>query len=151
MPWDAFVLKIQRELCLLKCARKVSGLSRNGPRDSNEISTHRVFFFSFSNFYSHQPIILKPLSIDVFLAEGSECNMKCIRVTNRHNLKKISSYLFAGLSTQVVSTTAIPPSKLPSIQRIEGGSFFLISGLISPFLGRLLPRLQLSLDEASPQ
>ena len=33
MPRDAFVLKIQRELCHPKCARKVSGLSRNGPLD----------------------------------------------------------------------------------------------------------------------
>ena len=32
MPRDAFVLKIQRELCLPKCARKVSGLSRNRPQ-----------------------------------------------------------------------------------------------------------------------
>ena len=29
---DAFILKIQRELCHLKCARKVSGPSRNGPQ-----------------------------------------------------------------------------------------------------------------------
>ena len=28
---DAFVLKIQRELCHPKCGREVSGLSRNGP------------------------------------------------------------------------------------------------------------------------
>ena len=32
MPRAAFVLKIQRELGHLKCARKVSGLSRNGPQ-----------------------------------------------------------------------------------------------------------------------
>ena len=31
MPRDAFVLKIQRELWHPKCARKGSGLSRNGP------------------------------------------------------------------------------------------------------------------------
>ena len=31
MPRDAFVFKIQRKLCHPKCARKVSGLSRNGP------------------------------------------------------------------------------------------------------------------------
>ena len=31
MPRDAFVLKIQRELCHPKYARKVSGLSRNRP------------------------------------------------------------------------------------------------------------------------
>ena len=31
MPRDAFVLKIQRKLCHPKWARKVSGLSRNGP------------------------------------------------------------------------------------------------------------------------
>ena len=34
MPRDAFVLKIQKELCRPKCARKVSGLSRNRPQDS---------------------------------------------------------------------------------------------------------------------
>ena len=33
MPRDAFVLKIQRELCHPKCTRKVSGLSRNRPQD----------------------------------------------------------------------------------------------------------------------
>ena len=38
MPRDAFVLKIQRELCHPKCARKVSGLSKNGPQFS------RTFF-----------------------------------------------------------------------------------------------------------
>ena len=32
MPRDAFVLKIQRESRHLICARKVSGLSRNGPQ-----------------------------------------------------------------------------------------------------------------------
>ena len=32
VPRDAFVLKIQRELCHPKYARKVSGLSRNGPQ-----------------------------------------------------------------------------------------------------------------------
>ena len=31
VPPDAFALKIQRELCHPKCARKVSGLSRNRP------------------------------------------------------------------------------------------------------------------------
>ena len=34
MPRDAFVLRIQRELCHPKCARKVSGLSKNGPQAS---------------------------------------------------------------------------------------------------------------------
>ena len=34
MPRDAFVLKIQRELCRPKYARNVSGLSRNGPQES---------------------------------------------------------------------------------------------------------------------
>ena len=32
MPRDAFVLKIQRELCHPKYTRKVSGLSRNSPQ-----------------------------------------------------------------------------------------------------------------------
>ena len=32
VPRDAFVLKIQRELCHPKYARKVSGLSRNRPQ-----------------------------------------------------------------------------------------------------------------------
>ena len=36
MPRDAFVLKIQRELCLPKYARKVSRLSRNRPQVSKE-------------------------------------------------------------------------------------------------------------------
>ena len=34
MSRDAFVLEIQRELCHLKCARNVSGPSRNGPLSS---------------------------------------------------------------------------------------------------------------------
>ena len=32
MPRDAFALKIQIEICHPKCARRVSGLSRNGPQ-----------------------------------------------------------------------------------------------------------------------
>ena len=32
MPRDAFVLKTQRDSCQPNCARKVSGLSRNGPQ-----------------------------------------------------------------------------------------------------------------------
>ena len=39
MPCDAFVLKIQRELCHPKCSRKVSGLSRNGHLDFEETIT----------------------------------------------------------------------------------------------------------------
>ena len=35
VPRDAFVLKIRRELCHPKCARKVSGLSRHGPQCMN--------------------------------------------------------------------------------------------------------------------
>ena len=38
MPPDAFVLKIQRELCHPKYARKVSGLSRNRPRGTRHWS-----------------------------------------------------------------------------------------------------------------
>ena len=38
MPRDAFVLKIQREICHPKFARKVSGLSRNGPLIWNPLS-----------------------------------------------------------------------------------------------------------------
>ena len=37
MPRDAFVSKIQRELCHPKCARKISALSRNGPLDNKEV------------------------------------------------------------------------------------------------------------------
>ena len=37
MPRDIFVLKIQRELCHPKCARKVSGLSRNGPQENKKL------------------------------------------------------------------------------------------------------------------
>ena len=35
MPREAFVLKIQRELCHPRCTRKVSGLSRNRPQVNN--------------------------------------------------------------------------------------------------------------------
>ena len=57
VPRDAFVLKMQRELCEPKCARRLSGLSRNGPqvhdfsfrsRDANKlrcICFVLVFFF----------------------------------------------------------------------------------------------------------
>ena len=44
MPRDVFVLKIQRELCHPKCARKVPGLSRNGRQD-------RIFVPSCSDFF----------------------------------------------------------------------------------------------------
>ena len=32
VPRDTFALKIQGELCHLKCAQNVSGVSRNGPQ-----------------------------------------------------------------------------------------------------------------------
>jgi len=44
VPRDAFVLKIQRELCYLKYVRKVSGLSRNGPlnrREADQSATYK--------------------------------------------------------------------------------------------------------------
>ena len=41
MPRDAFVLKIQTEWCHPKCARKVSGLLRNGPQIWQMVSDHR--------------------------------------------------------------------------------------------------------------
>ena len=37
MPQDAFILKIQRELCHPIYARKVSGLSRNRPQQKTMI------------------------------------------------------------------------------------------------------------------
>ena len=48
MPRDAFVLIKQRELCHPKCARKVSGLSRNGPlaRLGNIVADANVSQFS---------------------------------------------------------------------------------------------------------
>ena len=39
MPRDAFVLKIQRELCHPKFVRKVPGLSRNG----RQVFDHEIF------------------------------------------------------------------------------------------------------------
>ena len=39
MSRDALVLKIQRQLCHLKCARKVSALSRNRPQLPNLTAT----------------------------------------------------------------------------------------------------------------
>ena len=49
MPRDAFVLKIQRELCHPKYARKVSGLSRNRPQFRNHLKSlpvigHKKYF-----------------------------------------------------------------------------------------------------------
>ena len=43
MPRDAFVLKIQRELCHPKYARKVSGLSRNRLQAPVSRTSRRVF------------------------------------------------------------------------------------------------------------
>ena len=43
MPRDAFVLKIQRELCHPKYARKVSGLSRNRPQGSVSRKSRKLF------------------------------------------------------------------------------------------------------------
>ena len=40
VPRDAFVLKIQRELCHSKCVRKVSGLSRNGLQEPLDLEKH---------------------------------------------------------------------------------------------------------------
>ena len=51
MPRDAFVLKIQRELCHPKYARKVSGLSRNRPQAPAErsINWDREFVAELTN------------------------------------------------------------------------------------------------------
>ena len=38
MSRDAFALKMQREVCHPKCARKVSGLSRNGHLKVSDLS-----------------------------------------------------------------------------------------------------------------
>ena len=48
MPRDAFVLIKERDLCHPKCARKVSGLSRNGPlaRLGNIVADANVSQFS---------------------------------------------------------------------------------------------------------
>ena len=46
MPRDAFVLRVQRELCHTKCARKVSGLSRNGP---HVLRTHFTSIITLDN------------------------------------------------------------------------------------------------------
>ena len=43
MPRNAFVLKMQRELCHPKYARKVSGLSRNRPLGSVSRKSRRLF------------------------------------------------------------------------------------------------------------
>ena len=43
MPRDAFVLKIQRELCHPKYARKVSGLSRNRPLGPVSRKSRKLF------------------------------------------------------------------------------------------------------------
>ena len=45
MPRDPFVLKMQRELGHPKCARKVSGLSRNGPLVSRSPVLHCLFYY----------------------------------------------------------------------------------------------------------
>ena len=45
MPRDAFVLKIQRELCHPKYARKVSGLSRNGALVCNSCCKLKFYLF----------------------------------------------------------------------------------------------------------
>ena len=51
MPRDAFVLKIQRELCHPKYARKVSGLSRNRPLDWCLYSAFDFILVNTSYFY----------------------------------------------------------------------------------------------------
>ena len=44
MPRDAFVLKIERELCQPRCTRKVSGLSRNRPLTTTPATPRPTFF-----------------------------------------------------------------------------------------------------------
>ena len=48
MPRDAFGLKVQKEFCHPKCARKSSGLQRNGSLDLNHLKIvveQRGFYF----------------------------------------------------------------------------------------------------------
>ena len=68
MPRDAFVLKIQRELCHPKYARKVSGLSRNRPLITKlvespnldsllELRNFRIFLLTFARFFRLEEVL----------------------------------------------------------------------------------------------
>ena len=59
MPRGPFVLKIQRELCHPKYARKVSGLSRNGPQAPavQRLDSAIHWMFGFDSIYTLSPVV----------------------------------------------------------------------------------------------
>ena len=89
MPRDAFALKIQRELCHPKCARKVSGLSRNVPLEdkSIELDEQRVelkeqrISFLFYHVVARELTLYSPVSKDAY-DELQDIN------ANQGNMKK---------------------------------------------------------------
>ena len=68
MPRDAFVLKIQRELCHPKYARKVSGLSRNRPQAS--ILRHSMYHHHINRAIYHVVKLIVDLMLIPYLWFG---------------------------------------------------------------------------------
>ena len=113
MHRDAFALKIQRELCHPKCARKVSGLSRNRPRS--------WFLRTLIQAFTDHPwwcrssalnLALKSLkSSSRFHSNSINLSRRCYRITNKEimvintsNFFGIkTSYLLAALATAFCS------------------------------------------------
>ena len=87
MPWDAVVMKIQRELCHPRCAWKVTGLSRNGPlvqcSRPTELWNHSDL--NRSIFWAHE-------------FPWKEWERNFCKVWLRYHLKKWSSHLLDNFS-----------------------------------------------------
>ena len=81
MPRDAIVLNMQRELCHPKCARKISGHSRNGPLGRRS---------GFGSKFSFKTLNRKHFSEDLlnFFADIDECSTgnECSANALCHNL-----------------------------------------------------------------
>ena len=98
MPRDAFVLKIQRELCHAKYARKVSELSRNRPLPSLE-------FVRVGDEIVHPSSSVPNLGVMFNPSDGMEDHIKKIcKSCHFHltNIGKIRSYLDHRESTEAV-------------------------------------------------
>ena len=96
MPRDAFVLKIQRELCHPKYARKVSGLLRNRPLVTKVESCVALapVFFSVANLVTNFHV-LGPVSQKSREVCGPE--KPFVKVRPAYSVKLVFSYVVKGI------------------------------------------------------
>ena len=111
-PRDHFILKIQSELCHPKCARKVSGLSRKGPRLTG---TSYRGIFSVTLFVSEG----LPVVFGVFvkmnhnpLFNGSFQNLSFLQACAQR-LREQDSLTNVTLCMRTAMNTSFKESKLP--------------------------------------